>query len=121
LAEWNLWHGCHKISEGCRNCYVYRADAKHGRDSSAVAKTGNFNLPVKRNRQREYKIPSGETVNTCFTSDMDVSTNGNVTLNEARDVAEQVHLDIETKFPKVKNCMIPMNPLNMISGSSNGA
>lgn len=25
---WNLWHGCHKFSEGCRYCYVYRGDAK---------------------------------------------------------------------------------------------
>ncbi|MDE7407733.1 MAG: phage Gp37/Gp68 family protein, partial [Muribaculaceae bacterium] len=20
---WNPWHGCHKISDGCRHCYVY--------------------------------------------------------------------------------------------------
>ena len=25
---WNLWHGCHKLSAGCRHCYVYRGDAK---------------------------------------------------------------------------------------------
>ena len=23
-SMWNLWHGCHKWSEGCRHCYVYR-------------------------------------------------------------------------------------------------
>lgn len=23
---WNLWHGCHKISERCQHCYVYRRD-----------------------------------------------------------------------------------------------
>ena len=23
-SMWNLWHGCHKLSEGCRHCYVYR-------------------------------------------------------------------------------------------------
>ena len=28
---WNPWHGCHKISEGCRHCYVYRTDAQYGR------------------------------------------------------------------------------------------
>lgn len=66
---WNLWHGCHKISEGCKNCYVYRMDSGFEKDSSIVSKTHNFNLPVKRTRQREYKIPSGSLIYTCFTSD----------------------------------------------------
>ena len=30
-AGWNPWHGCHKLSAGCMNCYVYRIDAQHGR------------------------------------------------------------------------------------------
>ncbi|MBD5420441.1 MAG: phage Gp37/Gp68 family protein [Muribaculaceae bacterium] len=21
MVSWNPWHGCHKISEGCRHCY----------------------------------------------------------------------------------------------------
>ncbi len=66
---WNPWHGCHKLSPGCAHCYVYRMDDRHGRDSSIVAKTLNFNLPLRRNRAREYKIPAGEMVYTCFTSD----------------------------------------------------
>ncbi|MCL2108255.1 MAG: phage Gp37/Gp68 family protein [Oscillospiraceae bacterium] len=66
---WNPWHGCRKISAGCENCYVYRSDAKYERDASAVKKTLNFDLPLKRNRQKQYKIPPGETVYTCFTSD----------------------------------------------------
>ncbi len=66
---WNLWHGCHKISAGCKYCYVYRQDEKYEKDSSIVFKTANFNLPLKKNRKGEYKIPSGEVVYTCFTSD----------------------------------------------------
>ena len=23
---WNPWHGCHKCSPGCLNCYVYYLD-----------------------------------------------------------------------------------------------
>ncbi len=69
MASWNLWHGCHKFSAGCLNCYVYRMDGRHQLDSSLVRKTNYFDLPLKRNRQGEYKIPSGETVYTCFTSD----------------------------------------------------
>jgi len=68
-VTWNLWHGCHKISEGCKHCYVYRMDSNYEKDSSVVAKTQSFNLPVKRNKNKEYKVPSGSAVFTCFTSD----------------------------------------------------
>ena len=66
---WNLWHGCRKLSEGCRNCYVYRRDAKHGIDSTIVRKTKNFDLPIQRRRNGGYKIPAWTTIYTCFTSD----------------------------------------------------
>lgn len=66
---WNLWHGCHKLSAGCQNCYVYRGDAKHNVDSTIITKTKSFDLPLQKNRNGEYKIPSGTTVYTCFTSD----------------------------------------------------
>lgn len=68
MANWNPWHGCHKLSPGCQNCYVYRADAKYGRDSSLVRQTKNFSLPVRMGRGG-YTIPPGETVWTCFSSD----------------------------------------------------
>lgn len=66
---WNLWHGCHKWSEGCRHCYVYRGDARRDIDSSVVAQTKNFDLPIRKKRGGEYKIPPGTLVYTCFTSD----------------------------------------------------
>lgn len=66
---WNPWHGCHKLSEGCKYCYVYRGDAKRGIDSSIITQTKSFNLPIQKKRNGEYKIPSGTMVYTCFTSD----------------------------------------------------
>ena len=27
---WSLWHGCHRKSEGCLHCYVYRRDSSNG-------------------------------------------------------------------------------------------
>jgi len=66
---WNLWHGCHKLSAGCKYCYVYRGDAKRGIDSSVVTKTKNFDLPIQKRRDGQYKIPSGTLLYTCFTSD----------------------------------------------------
>lgn len=72
-AMWNLWHGCTKVSPGCAHCYVYRRDAKFGKDTSKVHKTQNFTLPVRRYRsgpmKGEYKYPAGTTFFTCFTSD----------------------------------------------------
>lgn len=38
-VSWNPWHGCRKISEGCRNCYVYRQDSRHDKDSREVRQT----------------------------------------------------------------------------------
>ena len=70
-ANWNPWHGCTKISPGCKYCYVYRQDEMYGaaQASSLCRKTANFSLPVKRTRSGEYKVPSGKVFMTCFTSD----------------------------------------------------
>lgn len=70
-TDWNPWHGCTKISEGCRHCYVYRQDEMYGGliGSNVCRKTANFNLPVKRCRDKSYKVPSGQFILTCFTSD----------------------------------------------------
>ena len=70
-ADWNPWHGCTKISPGCKYCYVYRQDEMYGSEigSNIARKTAAFNLPLKRRRDKSYKIPSGRMVFTCFTSD----------------------------------------------------
>ena len=69
MASWNLWHGCRKISPGCKNCYVYRRDLSIGLDPQDIHRTKSFDLPIRKNRAGEYKLLSGETVYTCFTSD----------------------------------------------------
>lgn len=69
MPVWNPWHGCHKISTGCQNCYVYRIDSRYGKDSSIVTKTSSYDLPLKRKRYGEYKLSGDEIVYTCFTSD----------------------------------------------------
>lgn len=67
---WNPWHGCHKCSPGCLNCYVYYLDGKRNKDASTVmkSKTG-FNLPMKKDRNGNFKVPAGKEIATCFTSD----------------------------------------------------
>ncbi|MBQ9112471.1 MAG: DUF5131 family protein [Clostridia bacterium] len=69
-AKWNPWHGCHKLSEGCRNCFVYSIDARHEKDASEVRQNlTSFRLPLARNRRGEYKYPAGTVFYTCFSSD----------------------------------------------------
>ncbi len=72
MPMWNPWHGCHKISEGCRHCYVYRQDAAFGTPniSSRVERTSSFYLPVRQDRHNNWKYPAGTEFGLCFTSDM---------------------------------------------------
>ena len=70
MTVWNPWHGCKKLSPGCANCYVYRRDSSIGKDASIVTKTGDYDLPLKKNRQREWKLTAQDgVVFTCMTSD----------------------------------------------------
>ena len=70
---WNPWHGCHKVSSGCSNCYMFARDLSYGKDPRNVHKTKSFNLPVRKLRSGPhkglYKIPAGSHIYTCFTSD----------------------------------------------------
>lgn len=69
-VAWNPWHGCKKCSPGCQNCFVFQMDKRYGRDTNTIAKVKtNFNLPVKKDRQRNYKHPAGTLFKLCFTSD----------------------------------------------------
>lgn len=70
MPVWNPWHGCKKISPGCANCYVYRRDESIGKDASVVTKTGDFDLPLKKDRHGNYKLTSDNgVVYACMTSD----------------------------------------------------
>ncbi len=66
---WNPWHGCHKKSAGCLNCYMFRRDSMYDLDSEKINKTKDFNLAIKKQRDGTNYIKSGETVYTCMTSD----------------------------------------------------
>lgn len=88
MAIWNPWHGCHKISPGCKNCYVYRRDANYDKDSSVVTKTTAFYLPLRKTRQKQFKLMPPETVYTCMTSDFFVK-DADVWRGEAWEMIKQ--------------------------------
>lgn len=62
-ATSNFWIGCHKVSAECKYCYMFRQEARYGRDGSIVRKTGKttFNAALK------WKEP--KRIFTCSMSD----------------------------------------------------
>ena len=52
---WNPWQGCHPISAGCANCYMFRDKRRYGQDPSVVVrskratfcKPAHWNEPAK--------------------------------------------------------------------------
>ena len=59
---WNPWHGCKKVSEGCKNCYMYRDKERYGADPTLVLRSKTtFNNPLHQ------KEPS--MIFTCSWSD----------------------------------------------------
>lgn len=70
MSIWNPWHGCHKKSSGCLNCYMYRRDAKYDLDSNVVRKTKNYDIVLRKSRDGTYKIKRDTSyVYVCMTSD----------------------------------------------------
>ena len=66
---YNPWHGCHKKSEGCQNCYMFSFDKQRGIDSNVFHLNNGFDLLVRKKRDGSYKLESGSHVMVCLTSD----------------------------------------------------
>lgn len=66
---YNPWHGCFKISAGCKNCYVFSIDKSHQKDSREIYQTKSFYLPLQKNKNQTYKIPDFSKIWLCFSSD----------------------------------------------------
>jgi len=59
---WNPWHGCKKVSDGCKFCYMYRDKEKYGQDPTLVVRSKTkFKDPLK------WKEPT--VIFTCSWSD----------------------------------------------------
>lgn len=68
MAMWNPWRGCKKCSDGCKYCYIHKGDYKRGIDTNHVVKTKDFNKPIEKLKNGNYKIKSG-IVYLCFSTD----------------------------------------------------
>jgi protein gp37 len=61
-ATWNPWHGCQKISPGCKHGYMYRDKQRYGQDPTQVVRSKTtFHLP------RRWREP--RRIFTCSWSD----------------------------------------------------
>jgi protein gp37 len=65
---WNPWRGCTKISPGCKNCYMFRDQARYGRDPAEVVRTKTWGEPLRWQRKAEAAGRT-ELVFTCSWSD----------------------------------------------------
>ena len=61
--QWNPWHGCKKVSPGCKNCFVFKMDQRYGRDTTVIAK-GKTTYELK-----DKDCPPGSLIKLCFSSD----------------------------------------------------
>lgn len=67
-SSWNPWRGCHKISEGCLNCYMFREQVRYGGSPDKVIKSkSTFNQPLKWKAKGE--LAPGSRIFTCSWSD----------------------------------------------------
>ena len=69
-VTWNPWHGCHRVSEGCRNCFMFAGDRMRGVDGSDTVRRSRtqFDLPLKKDRSGRY-LYRDTVIGTCMTSD----------------------------------------------------
>jgi protein gp37 len=75
-ATINFWHGCRKVSEGCKFCYMYREKEKYGQQGNEIKRT-SANTIVKilkaLNLQRMERLAAGNKeplkIFTCSWSD----------------------------------------------------
>jgi protein gp37 len=63
---WNPWQGCHRVSEACKRCYMFRDKRRYGHDPETVvrSKPPTFRRPLSAKWREEPR-----RVFTCSWSD----------------------------------------------------
>jgi protein gp37 len=48
-STWNPWHGCRKVSPGCKHCYMFTAKRRYGQDPQKVVRAAptTFRAPLR--------------------------------------------------------------------------
>lgn len=101
---WNPWHGCKKVSPGCKFCYMYRDKARYNQNPVIVQRSRQetFNSPLK------WREPG--FVFTCSWSDFFIDEADKWRQNAWDIIRRTPHLiyQILTKRPeRIKQCLPP--------------
>lgn len=102
-ATWNPFHGCKKVSAGCKFCYMYRDKERYKQDPTKVIRSkANFDAPLK------WKEP--KLIFTCSWSDwfIEEADAWRPELWEIIKKTPQHTYQILTKRPeRIKHCLPP--------------
>lgn len=110
MIIWNPWHGCHRVSEGCQNCYMYFLDAQRGIDTSKVFRTKNFDMPLARRRNGSFKLAPGMELLVGLSTDFFVE-DADPWRDEAWDVIRRrpdvVFRLLTKRASRIRSCLPP--------------
>jgi protein gp37 len=69
-ATVNFWQGCHKVSSGCKNCYMFSEKTRYGQNPNVVVRSSEatFNAPLRWAKNSE-KYGHIKRVFVCSWSD----------------------------------------------------
>ena len=100
----NFWHGCKKVSDGCKFCYMYRDKERYGQDATTILRSGDTTF------YQALKWKEGRKIFTCSWSDFFIAE-ADGWRADAWDVIRktpQHQWQILTKRPeRIKECLPP--------------
>lgn len=112
-SSYNPWRGCHPISKGCTNCYMFREQKRYGNDPSKIVRCKTFYDPLKK---KAFKRP--QKVFMCSWSDFFIQEADQWRPEVWEIIKATPHLtyQILTKRPeRIKKCL----PRDWLSGYKN--
>lgn len=105
----NFWHGCQKVSEGCKFCYMFRDKEMHKQDPRVLMKTKDGYL---RSQFKKINERGPSTIFTCSWSDFFIEG-----ADEWRQAAwstiwqhpQHLFLILTKRIERVEECMMDTN------------
>lgn len=110
---WNPWQGCVKVSQGCKNCYMYRDKKRYRQDPTTVVRSSRatFNKPLT------WKEPA--LVFTCSWSDFFIEEADGWRDDAWKIIRQTPHLTYQILTKRPEN-IIDRLPIDWGNGWGNG-